>query len=166
MTSPSAAVVVIEPIKGLVAELTDGSFPALHYRRVPDITVQGSPTYQEHQHAKRLLVGGSYTVYCERPLYETRKILFERRTLPYPVPPTFNVTVRNGCVLWDRFQERVFTDLAVPDQVYVTDMPFRGRFIARIVFAPDRIVWDDLDVQPVAPPPPPPPQPLPPPLEA
>lgn len=98
-------------------------FPQLHY--ITCSKIQAPPS--------SIHIGGSFAYFCGEPFFLERCQMFENLYMPYRLNSQ-NFKIRNGALLWPRFNLYAYTDLQDPNTVYVKKQNGSDEFVAIFKF--------------------------------
>lgn len=106
-------------------------FPPLYYSQVKNLNVP----FDCNQTAGDLVLGGSYSLFCNLPLYLERCAIFEDLYMPYKLNSKY-FHIRHGVLLWPRINLNAYTYLPDPQRVFIYA---DNKYIAEFKFSPNRI---------------------------
>lgn len=112
--------------KGLI------NFPQLHYYR---LDCDGFKHLPFNVTSNDIVCGGSYNIYLNTPLFDTRCMIFEDLYFPYDIDSKY-IKVRYGALMWPRINLDAYTYLHDPQRVFIKK---NNKFIIEFRFYDNRI---------------------------
>ena len=125
---------IIHPNKRwFIEELRNGlKFPPVEFRKVNYI----NPPPRES-----LILGGSWNCYIHLPHYDERRAILENLYMPYQLPNSQYLKIRNGVLLWNRINLSAYTNLKDPSEVYLKK---NDKFVIKMRFNESNILIEEL----------------------
>lgn len=84
------------------------------------------------------ILGGSWNIWINEPLYHQRRLMFEELYFPYDYEFR-HFTVRNALIIWPRLNLHLYTSLQDPNTVFLTSPLLTRKIIAKFVFSNQHI---------------------------
>lgn len=82
---------------------------------------------------KDFVLGGSWNLWADEPLYMERCAIFENLYFPYEYNFR-HLTVRNAALIWPRINICLYTSTRNPNVVFMVSEPMGNRIIAKFEF--------------------------------
>lgn len=102
------------------------NFPPIRHYKVSRLNLPFSMGLK----SKDIIMGGSYNIYCDKPLYTERCQIFENQYMPYEIDSK-HIKVRNGVLLWPKLNLYAYTYIKNPQRVFIHK---NGRFVVEFRF--------------------------------
>lgn len=106
------------------------AFPPIHYYQLAD-----DQMLDKIARSSNLIMGGSWSIYCNLPMYDVRCAMLENLLMPYDLNSKHFKT-RHGVLLWPRINTFAFTDLDRPQHVYFKK---HNRVVAKMKFCTEHV---------------------------
>lgn len=106
-------------------------FPPIHYFRTKHLDLP----FKDTPDNTSVVMGGSYSLFCDLPLHFERCEIFENLHLPYRIS-TKHIRVRHGLLLWPLINMSAFTYLPDPRRVFLR---YNNKFVIEFKFSKNHI---------------------------
>lgn len=107
------------------------NFPPIYYKRIEKLQLP----FKDFPDNKNIVMGGSYSLFCNLPLHFERCEIFEHLHFPYRLNTKY-LRVRHGLLLWPLINMHAFTYLPDPRRVFLR---YNNEFVIEFKFSENRI---------------------------
>lgn len=108
------------------------NFPPIRYKRTNHLKLPFKDSLNDN---KSIVMGGSYSLFCNLPLHFERCEIFENLHLPYRIS-TKHIRVRHGVLLWPLINMSAYTYLPDPQRVFIR---YNNKFVIEFKFSKNYI---------------------------